>query len=374
MNRAVSGMLDSTASWLEGTGPLADTILSTRIRLARNLKGIRFVPQAGDEELRGVLHRVQSAVGGIPDLKPGMFSDMEGLNLLERQLLFERHLVSHDMTVGSPHRAVFVTPDEVTSFMINEEDHLRLQTLASGFQLTESYERLNGIDDLLAERLEFSFSSDLGYLTSCPTNVGTGLRASVLIHLPSLVLTKKIRKVLSGVTHVGLSVRGFWGEGSDVVGNFFQISNQVTLGERESQTLRNLDRVIRQVLDYEDKARDILQREAMPEIEDKIGRSYGSLCHARILASQEMIGLLSAVRFGITLGVKELPSLKAVNDLLISGQPAHVQLHAGREMSSAERNRYRATLVRERMKRESEGASKPRRRGKSPEGGIHGHA
>jgi protein arginine kinase len=374
MSQAVAGMLEQKPAWLTADGPMADSILSTRIRLARNLKGMKFVPQAEDKELQSVLSRARMALDGMLDGQGGNLSMMEELSLMERQFFFERHLISHDMTVGSPYRAVYVGPGEADSIMINEEDHLRLQTLLSGFQLQEAYERLNQLDDRLSERVEYAFSEDLGYLTSCPTNVGTGLRASVLIHLPSLVLTKKIRKVLAGVTHVGLSVRGFWGEGSDVVGNFFQISNQVTLGEREFQTLRNLDRVIRQVLEYEEKARDILIREARSEIEDKIGRSFGTLCQARILSSQEMIGLLSAVRFGATLALPGVPELAVINRLLIVGQPAHVQLVAGRELNSAGRNRFRATMVREHMKTSNEGAPSADDGGKKPRRGTHGHA
>jgi protein arginine kinase len=366
-------MLERVPGWLSAEGPKGDAILSTRIRLARNLKGMKFVPQASDKELSGVLNRVRMAVDGILDSKEGQVALMEDLNLMERQFLFERHLISHDMTVGAPHRAVCIGAGEFDSVMINEEDHLRIQTLASGIQLQEAADRVNRLDDRLSERLEYSFDDDLGYLTSCPTNVGTGLRASVLVHLPSLVLTKKIRKVLAGVTHVGLSVRGFWGEGSDVVGNLFQISNQVTLGERESQTLRNLDRVIGQVLEYEEKARDILRREARAEVEDKVGRSYGTLSQARILSSQEMIGLVSAVRFGVTLGLEDLPELDVLNKLLIFAQPAHIQLLAGRELNSAQRNQFRATLVRDHM-RSGDARNGGDDGGTNPGRGIHGHA
>jgi protein arginine kinase len=374
MSQTVDLMLDQTPGWLRADGPRGDMILSTRIRLARNLRGIKFVSQASDKELLGVLNRVRMAVDGIPESKDAKVALMEDLNLMERQFLFERHLISHDMTVGAPHRAVCIGDDEMDSVMINEEDHLRIQTLGSGCRLPEAHERVNRLDDSLSERLEYSFDGDLGYLTSCPTNVGTGLRASVLIHLPSLVLTKKIRKVLAGVTHVGLSVRGFWGEGSDVVGNLFQISNQVTLGEREAQTLRNLDRVITQVLGYEEKARDVLIRDARAEIEDKIGRSFGTLCQARILSSQEMVGLLSAVRFGVTLEMPDLPDLAVINKLLIFGQPAHIQLLAGREMNSAQRNRFRATMVREHMGSAAEAVPGGDDGHSNSDRGTHGHA
>jgi protein arginine kinase len=369
MSETVTALLRHLPPWLEASGPQPDQILSARVRLARNIKGVPFVPKARPEELRSVLSRVQMAAQAIPAFREARTFVMEELSVLERQFLFERHLVSRDMTVGAPHQAALVSPDETVCIMVNEEDHLRLQSLASGFRLQEAFEEVNRLDDEISERLEMAFHEELGYLTSCPTNVGTGLRASVLVHLPALVLTRKIRKVLTGVHQVGLSVRGFWGEGSDVLGNFFQISNQVTLGERETQTLRNLDRVIRQVLEYEEKAREVLMREARWEMEDKIGRAYGTLLEARLLSSQELIGLLSAVRFGITLGLEGMPDLRLVNELLVLGQPAHVQLLAGREMGSAERNRFRARMVRERMAGRVPASLDPKTPGETPRRG-----
>jgi protein arginine kinase len=229
--------------------------------------------------------------------------------------------------------------------MINEEDHVRIQVLMPGFQLEKAFAAAREVDERLRVNLQFAYDESLGYLTACPTNVGTGLRASVLIHLPALVLTQKIKKILNGVTQVGFTVRGFYGEGSDVMGNFFQISNQVTLGETEEETLQKLDRVICQILDWEKKAEKDLLRDAELQIEDKILRALGTLRYSRLLGSNEMIGLLSAARFGSSLGMKNVPPISVLNDVLLRCQPAHLQRIAGREMVAEERNAFRAEWI-----------------------------
>ena len=343
-------MLSERKRWFDGSGPRGDEILSTRVRLARNLTGFRFVGRAREEELATVFQRIESALEALPGMGDGALTQIDELSILDRHFLLERHLLSHDLTAEARHRGIAIGPDESVSLMVNEEDHLRLQCLRSGIQLDEAWEAANRLDSALAEKLSFAFREELGYVTSCPTNVGTGMRASVLVHLPSLVLTQRIKKVLTGVTQVGLSVRGFHGEGSDVVGNFFQISNQVTLGISEEGTLEKLQGVVLQILDMEAKARDSLNRDARLQVEDKIGRAFGTLKYARILSSQECMGLLSAVRFGVTLGLDDLPDLAVVNEILIHAQPAHLQKMAGREMSSAERNEFRAGWIQKRLR------------------------
>ena len=240
--------------------------------------------------------------------------------------------------------------------MVNEEDHLRLQALASGFQLRSAWESVNAIDDDLAQDLDYAFSDELGYLTACPTNVGTGMRASVLIHLPSLVLTKQIGRVLQGITQVGLAVRGFYGEGSQIMGNFFQISNQTTLGQNERETIDSLERVTKQIIDSEQRARDELLKDARVQIEDKIWRAYGTLRHSRVISSQEVVNLSSAVRFGVALRIEGLASVPILNELLVRSQPAHLQIRAGREMEQRERNIMRAEYIRKLL---GEGGSVP---------------
>ncbi len=345
----IEEMLPTEGKWFADAGPQSDAILSTRVRLARNLKGLSFPVRGLSEELGGVLHRVGNAALGVSAFQGRDLTETGTLSVLERQFLLERHLISYELASAGRHSGLVFAPDEGASIMINEEDHVRVQALRPGLQLDECYRRADQIDDQLEASLEWAFSDDFGYLTACPTNVGTGLRASVLVHLPALVLTRKIKKVLTGVTQVGLAVRGFYGEGTDVIGNFFQISNQITLGEKESQALLNLERVVRQLLEYEEKARDVLLKDAVHQIRDKVMRAVGVLSHAHLMSSQEAIGLASAIRLGITLGLKDLPPVALINEILLSIQPAHLQLMAGREMSSEERNAYRAEMIREKL-------------------------
>jgi protein arginine kinase len=281
-----------------------------------------------------------------PALVSSSALQMRELTPLDRQFLVERHLISHDLADNGRLRGLLLVPDESVSAMVNEEDHLRLQALASGFQLRSAWESVNAIDDELGQDLDYAFSEDLGYLTACPTNAGTGMRASVLIHLPSLVLTKQISRVLQGITQVGLAVRGFYGEGSQIMGNFFQISNQTTLGQSEKETIESLERVTRQIIEYEQRARDELLKDARVQIEDKIWRAYGALKHSRVISSSEVVNLSSAVRFGVALQIEGLASVRTLNELLIRTQPAHIQLAAGQELEQRERNVIRANYVR----------------------------
>lgn len=293
-----------------------------------------------------VYSSVLSAVRKTPGLTGSMALEMRELTPVDRQFLVERHLISNDLADNGKLRGLLVVPDESISAMVNEEDHLRLQALASGFQLRSAWEVVNSIDDDLAQDLDYAFSDELGYLTACPTNVGTGMRASVLIHLPSLVLTKQIGRVLQGITQVGLAVRGFYGEGSQIMGNFFQISNQTTLGQSEKETVDSLERVTKQIIDSEQRARDELLKDARVQIEDKIWRAYGTLRHSRVISSQEVVNLSSAVRFGVALRIEGLASVQTLNELLVRSQPAHLQIAVGRELEQRERNILRAEYIR----------------------------
>jgi protein arginine kinase len=343
----IEEMVARTGAWLKTDGPHADRILSTRVRLARNLAGTPFVGRALDEDLQGVYRTVTAAALATEPFRGGAAQTMNELPLLDRQFLIERHLVSHDLTGDGGARGLVLAVDERASILVNDEDHVRIQSLEAGFRLEESWARARQVDAALEDALPFAWSGKLGYLTACPTNVGTGLRASVLLHLPALVLTQRMKQILVGVTQVGLTVRGYHGEGTEVMGNFLQLSNQVTLGQDEEEILTKLTRVVRQVLDWEEKAQDQLLRQARWQVEDKIMRAVGVLRSCRLLSSQEAIGLLSAARFGNTLGMRAMPEIAVLNELLIRCQPAHLQKAAGREMNSEERNEYRARLVRE---------------------------
>jgi protein arginine kinase len=335
--------------WLVEQGPAADLVLSTRVRLARNLRDLPFTQRAADDQMASIVSRVVSACESSPALAGGAFLALAELEEIDRQFLAERHLISRDMVSEVRPAGVYLAAGENTTVLVNEEDHLRLTTVLSGLELERAWKEVQTIEEELDGGLEFAYSDDLGYLTACPTNVGTGMRVSVFIHLPSLVLTKKVRQVLRGINHVGLAVRGFYGEGSEILGNFFQISNQNTLGLSEGETIDNLEKVTRQVVDAEVRARRVLLKEARLQIEDKIFRAYGTLTHARMLTAQEVINLVSAVRFGVALGIGVEVDLGTLNELLVLTQAAHLQKMGGREMTEPERNIYRASLVRERL-------------------------
>lgn len=345
----IDRMVRRAAVWLDGSGPDSETVLTTRVRLARNIASLPFIARAREDQLSVVMRSVSAAAEKTDELPGCAVLRMVDLTDLDRRFLVERHLISPDFSNQSPNRGILISEDETASIVVNEEDHLRIQVLCSGSRISRAWERANDLDSQLERNLEYVFSPELGYLTSCPTNVGTGLRASVLVHLPALVLTKQIRKVIQGVAQVGLAVRGFYGEGTEVVGNFFQISNQITLGQGEQETLAGLERVLQQVLGYEEKARDLLVKDAAAQVEDKVWRAYGTLANCRVVSSQEIVNLTSAVRLGVALGYKGLPDIGVLNEILVLTQPAHVQVAAGRVMDSTERNHERAREVKKRL-------------------------
>jgi protein arginine kinase len=345
----VEEFLDLESPWLSGVGPHADLVLSTRIRLARNLSLVPFTHRARDEQLQGVIASLTAAAERSGSFGGALLLRMNEMTQLQRQVLVERHLVSHELGDGTRPRGLLVSDGGELSLMINEEDHLRLQSMAPGFQLAEAWSRADRADDELDQSLDFAFSEEIGYLTACPTNAGTGLRASVLIHLPALVLLEEIQKVLKSIMQVGLNVRGLYGEHSEVMGNLFQVSNQTTLGRSERDSIDSLERVTRQIIETEERARERMLRDARVQIEDKVWRAYGTLRYCRSIHAREVINLCSAVRLGVALGVPGLAPIRVLNELLVATQPAHLQRHAGRELAPAERNVVRAELVRERL-------------------------
>jgi protein arginine kinase len=343
---------DFGLSWLEGSGPHADIVLSTRVRLARNLQGYPFSPRIDDDARLRILSSVQRAADAGTLLRNGVAVDIASLPKLSRRVLLERHLVSRELVgegTAGPHAGagLVVGPEEEAGVMVNEEDHLRLQSLMSGLRLRDAYGQVDALDEELSARLPVAYHHEFGYLTSCPTNVGTGLRASILMHLPGLVLTKEIGKVLQGIGQVGLTFRGLYGEGSEVVGNFFQISNQTTLGKAEEDLIDHLHKIVQQVIQYEMQARSVLMREAPAVMEDKIWRAYGLLRYARSLSFDEVMNLLSGVRLGVSMKLLPGPSVYTLNKVMIYTQPAHLEQAAGHPMSEAESDVQRAAYVRE---------------------------
>ena len=345
----IDDLVTKSAKWLDGKGPDAELVLSSRVRLARNLTNYPFVHRAKIDQLRGVGTAVKRSLRKTGHLKQAMMVELHSLPPLDRHLLVERHLISHDMTGQTKGRLLILSENEELTIIVNEEDHLRLQAFTSGLDLYQAYALTDRVDSELASELDYAFSDSFGYLTACPTNVGTGMRASVLLHLPALVLTKEIDKILRAVAQLGISVRGLYGEGTEVKGNFFQISNQITLGKKEEDILSELEKIVRDVITYEQGARETMLKDARAFLEDKIFRAYGIIKNARILTSDEVINLLSAVRLGIGLRLIDSVSIGTLNELLIFAQPAHLQRLYGKEMSTDERDIARANYVRERV-------------------------
>jgi protein arginine kinase len=333
-------------AWAEAGGPAASTILSSRVRLARNLVSLPFPAGTNPSQQRSVIERLRRVAEEVPALSRAVYVACEDLDEGGLQFLVERRLVSRDLAAGNRRRGVLVGADEELAIMINEEDHLRLQGLLSGLRLGEALDRVGEVDDVLDGGLDFAFDERLGFLTACPTNVGTGMRASVLAHLPALVLTRRARKVMQGAGAMGLAVRGYYGEGTEIMGNFFQISNQTTLGKGENEIVSRLDEVVRQIVGYEEEARATMWKEARVQLEDKIYRAFGTLRNARSIAAEEVVSLASAVRFGICLELDGLCSLDVLNEILILSQPGHVAHRAGRVLSQEERRQLRATAIR----------------------------
>ncbi len=342
---------DHGLSWLEASGDHAEIVLSTRVRVARNLQGHAFGPRARVNDREAVLGRFRGFVSGSKQLCKGALLEMAGIDARERRILLERRLVTRDLlgdAEGGPPggTAVMLAPNDPLSVLVNEEDHLRLQSLLSGLRLQEAWSVVDRMDEEMGQELPYAYHHEFGFLTSCPTNVGTGLRASVFMHLPGLVLTKEIGKVLQGLGQVGLTFRGLYGEGSEVVGNFFQVSNQTTLGKTEEDLVDHLDRIVRQVIQYETHARRVLLRDARAVTEDKVWRAYGLLRYAQSLPFEELMNLLSGVRLGVSL--KLLPGLRVytLNKIMIFTQPAHLEQAAGRDLPPAESDAHRAAYVR----------------------------
>ncbi|MCK4858314.1 MAG: protein arginine kinase [candidate division Zixibacteria bacterium] len=336
-------------SWLTGDGEESAIVLSSRVRLARNIKELTYPPYAEASVRENVVNFVAAAIGKSTELSQGTFYRSEDINELDRFFLIERHLISPEFMRVESASGLYISPQEEAAIMVNEEDHLRIQSLCSGLSLRQALERAMKIDDDMAASLDFDYDTDFGFLTSCPTNVGTGMRASVLIHLAGLVLTKEIDSVIDHITKLGLVVRGFYGEGSDVWGNLFQVSNQTTLGRSENDIAESLEKVTTQIIEFENKARERLVADAENEIADKVWRAHGILKNARVLTSEETMSLLSAVRLGIALSIFDLVSIRTINELVLLSQPAHLQKHVGEQLDAAERDVARANLVRERL-------------------------
>jgi protein arginine kinase len=342
-------LIKHPADWMTGGQVEHGAVLTSRIRLARNLRRHPFPGWAKRDQRTAALDLMRPAVDALPAMKGAFSHELADLTSVQKQVLVERHLISREHAARGDGSAAVIERRQNLSMMLNEEDHLRMQAIRPGLQLTAAFNALSEIDTQLEQSLEFAFDPTLGYLTTCPTNLGTGLRASAMLHLPGLVLSDQIGQVLQAVNKIGLAVRGLYGEGTESLGNLYQISNQSTLGESEETIIRRLERVISQVSNHEQNAREKLLEDDPEMVSDKIGRAYGVLRYAHIIDSKEALNHLSLLRLGGTLGFFPAATVMLCDTLLMDIQPAHLQLHSGRKLSPEERDSIRAEIVRSRL-------------------------
>ncbi len=350
MNKAIKEILDRKVAWLADKGPDNDIAISTRIRLARNIEGYVFPINATEESLVEVIDTVNFATTKTTKLRESFKIRLKDLNPFERRILMERRLVSKEFIGNKRTSGITINKDETLSIMINEEDHLRIQALDSGLQLETIWEKLNKLDNELSQNIKFAYDNELGFLTSCPTNVGTGMRASVMLHLPALTLTNQVKPLLNGVRRLGYEVRGIFGEGTDSLGNLYQVSNQSTLGEREEDIVFKLNKIILKIIEHEKDARIYLLEKEQNLLLDTVGRSYGILRHAYLLNGIEATNSLSALRLGVDMGMFTAVELHLVNDLFVLIQAAHLQNFYGSSLNQKDRDIVRAELIRKKLK------------------------
>jgi protein arginine kinase len=337
----------TSGEWLRGTGPESDIVMCSRIRLARNLNDFPFINRASRSEKADIEAHIRNAISAGGE---GLaYFELNQRSKIDLQFLVERQLISRELASADYPRGVAIGPHENISIMVNEEDHLRIQVMHSGLSLHDVWERINALDDQLEEKLPYAFSSQLGYLTACPTNVGTGIRVGVMLHLPALVQTKQIDKVFRALQKINLAVRGLYGEGTQASGDFYQISNQQTLGKSELELIRNLTEVVPQIIEYERTARQKLVSERRQHLHDQVSRAYGVLKTAHTISSEETMLLLSSVRLGINLGLIDDLEIPTVNELFIQTQPAHLQKIQGKPLEVDERAVARAAYLRSRL-------------------------
>jgi len=345
----IDELLNKTSEWLKATGPNSDIVISTRIRLARNIEKIPFTHWANKKQKEQILLLAKEAVDKSDLLKEAMYLKMSDLSELDRQFLIERHLMSPEHAYDPDYKALVIEPREIISIMVNEEDHIRMQVVQSGFNLRDGWTLINKLDTEMNQTFNYAYSIKWGYLTACPTNVGTGMRASLMLHLPALVITKQINKVLQALAKLNIAVRGLYGEGTEAVGNFFQISNQVTLGRPEEDIIGNFERVMNQVITREAQARRFLLMKEKDALRDKIFRAYGTLKSARIITSSETTNLMSNVRFGVNTEILPEMDIKTVNEIFIMSQPAHLQKLENKMLTPDQRDMKRADLIRKKL-------------------------
>lgn len=337
-----------SSQWMRGEGPESDIVISTRVRLARNLADFPFIRRCSDEDRLSIERTVRARMDSLTDCrwKTAHYVDLEPLSEIDRQLLVERQLISREIAESDGSRAVAFDASQGYSVMINEEDHLRIQVMKSGLDVKNTWEQVNQIDDMLEEVILYAFHPRYGYLTACPTNVGTGLRVSVMLHLPALVITEQMDRVFRSMQRINVTVRGLYGEGSQYTGDFYQVSNQVTLGYTESDLLALVgEEVAPRIIEYERKARAALLKNNRDDLHDEVSRAMGILSTAKKISSEETMHHLSKIRLGVSLGLIDELDVNVINQLFLQSQSAHLQKLQGRILGTAERHARRASFL-----------------------------
>jgi protein arginine kinase len=340
-------LTQSIGEWLKGTGPESDIVMSSRVRLARNLAHYPFVSRANEQEKTEIEKFLKDRIATVPVGKSLEYIDVGHLEEVDRQFLVERQLISREHADAQGARGVAIDGLEQVSLMVNEEDHLRIQCMHSGLDLKGAWEQINTVDEQVEKVVPYAFHPRWGYLTACPTNVGTGIRVSVMLHLPALVMTRQIEKVFRSLHKIQLAVRGLYGEGSQAMGDFYQISNQTTLGKNEEELIEQVGDVVPVLIDYERRAREFLIRESQQNVHDQVSRAFGILRTAQTISAEETMQLLSRVRMGVLLGLIGDVKISDINVLLVRTQPAHLQKLRGEELDTADRNIERARYLRQ---------------------------
>src|SRR6059036_2646879 len=355
----IHAFLTPPAETARRKGPYDRIVMSSRVRLARNLTEAAFPGWAKKPERIRVLELIRPAVAALPELKEAFSETMDSLSTLDKQILVERHLISREHAAKSAGSGLVLNREETLCFMINEEDHLRMQALRPGLQLRQAWTAIDQADSALEKKLQYAFSPEMGYLTACPTNIGTGIRVSAMLHLPGLVLAEQINPIIQSVSKLGLAVRGLYGEGTEALGNVFQVSNQMTLGEAEGAIVERLEKVLSQIIEHEENSRATLLEKKHKMVFNHIGRAYGILANAHSISSKETMNLLSLMQLGVDVGLFPGVDRSLVDELFILTQPAHLQKQHSDKLSAEERDLLRADMVRERLKPVSRPIAKP---------------
>jgi protein arginine kinase len=351
--------LISPAEATQQHGPHDRIVMSSRVRLARNLRGLAFPGWAKKNERVKILETIMPAVSSMPEMADSFSEQMDNLPPADKQLLVERHLISREHAAKSVGSGIVLNREESFCVMVNEEDHLRMQALRPGFQIREAWMAIDRFDSSLEKKLDFAFDPELGYLTACPTNLGTGIRVSAMLHLPGCVLDEQINPIIQSVNKLGLAVRGLYGEGTEALGNVFQVSNQMTLGETETVIVERLEKVMAQIIEHEQNARERLLEKKAKVVLNHIGRAYGILANAHSISSKETMNLLSLMRLGVDMGLFPNTQRTLVDELFLVTQPAHLQRQVSDKLTAEERDLIRADMVRERLKNVARPVTKP---------------